>query len=167
MYCLDCKGEDVMCLDEEDDPSLNKNWMCNECGHEFTDADWKFRGYKVGNVLDVTEMKAPLKKCVVQIEPDSEEGLQIVTNAKHIAEGDRVVVATIDAIVPAGAQTEDEGGQGIILKKATVGNEKSEGILCDGVMLGWQGGSNGVLVKLDAEKHEVGSVPPANKPNNK
>ena len=103
MQCLDCKGADIMCLDEEDDPTLNKNWMCNECGHEFTDADLKFKGYVVGNVLEVTEMKAPLKKCVVQIYPESEEGVQIVTNAKHIAEGDRVVVAMIDSIVPAGA----------------------------------------------------------------
>ena len=65
MYCLECKGEDVMCLDEDEEQTENKNWMCNECGHEFTDADWKFRGYKVGNVLEVVEMKAPLKKCKV------------------------------------------------------------------------------------------------------
>ena len=80
--------------------------MCEECGYEFTSEDWKFRGYKVGKILEVDEMKAPLKKCIVQVNPDSEEGLCIVTNAKHVNEGDIVAVATIDAIVPAGAESE-------------------------------------------------------------
>ena len=48
-------------------------------------------------------MKSPLKKTKVQINPETEdEALQIVTNAKHVAEGDLVVVACESAIVPAG-----------------------------------------------------------------
>ena len=38
-------------------------------------------------------------------------------------------------------------------------------MLCDGVMLDWQGGSNGVLVKLREEDgFSVGQRPPASKP---
>ena len=112
-------------------------------------------------------MKFPLKKCKVQVDSDSDEELQIVTNAKHVAEGDIVVVAMIDAIVPAGADSEEDGGNGIVVKTATVGGQKSEGILCDGVMLGWNGGSNGILVKLKEGDFEIGSTPPAYKPINK
>ena len=97
-------------VDEEEDEVEVKSYMCEDCGHEFNANDWKFRGYKVGKILEVEEMKAPLKKCLVQIDVNSEEGVQIVTNAKHVAEGDVVAVATIDAIVPAGAESEAQGG---------------------------------------------------------
>ena len=40
----------------------------------------------------------------------------------------------------------------------------SEAMLCDGVMLAWQGGANGVLVKLDEAVHAIGSRPPNKKP---
>ena len=76
-------------------------------------------------------MKAPLKKCKVSIGDDEEE-LQIITNAKYVAENDWVVVATEGAIVPAGAQSEEDGGQGIVVKPQSVGGQKSQGILCDG-----------------------------------
>ena len=88
-----------------------------------------------------------------------------MTNAKHIAEGELVVVATPGAVVPAGAELEADGGQGFEVAPKPVGGEKSEAMLCDGVMLSWQGGANGVLVKLKAEDgHAVGGRPPVNKP---
>ena len=87
-----------------------------------------------------------------------------MTNAKHIAEDDLVVVATQGAIVPAGEEPEPEG-QGIEVKKAVVGGHASEGMLCDGIMLGWPAGAAGVLVKLnDVEGCELGGVPPLSKP---
>ena len=143
----------------------DKNYMCEDCGSEQSDVDWKYRKYKVGNVLSVEELKAPLKKCIVKIsDTENDNQLQIVTNAKHIAEGDTVVVATIGAVVPAGTEPEEEGGQGVLVKSAVVGGTKSNGMLCDGVMLQWAGGSKGVLVKLKGDDYAIGVTPPARKP---
>ena len=163
MECLECQCSNL--LDIDDNPEGVKCFMCEDCGSEQSEIDWKYRKYKIGKVLTVEELKAPLKRCSVQITQDKKEDpLQIVTNAKHIDAGDTVVVATIGAIVPAGTDSEEEGGQGIIIKSATVGGTKSNGMLCDGVMLQWAGGSKGVLVKLNADDHAVGSTPPARKP---
>ena len=95
--------------------------MCEDCGHEMSQADIKYRHYKVGKILEVEEMKPPLKKVRVQVTDNEDEALQIVTNAKHVAEGDLVVVACEDAMVPAGSQTEEDGGQGIKVAKTSVG----------------------------------------------
>ena len=159
MECLDCQCTNMMEVEESSD---GKNYMCEDCGSEQSEIDWKFRGYKVGKVLSVGELKSPLKKCMVQVSEKDE--LQIVTNTKHVAQGDIVVVATIGAIVPAGADPEEEGGQGVVVKSATVGGSKSDGMLCDGVMLQWAGGSKGVLVKLKEAQFTVGATPPAKKP---
>ena len=48
-----------------------------------------------------------------------------MTNAKHVAEGDIVVVAKEGAVVPAGAEPESEGGQGIVVSKQAVGGASS------------------------------------------
>ena len=66
------------------------------------------------------------------------------------------------AVVPAGAESEEDGGEGVRVSRTSVGGQMSDAMLCDGVMLGWQGGANGVLVKL--EDVEVGGRPPARKP---
>ena len=156
-----------MCLDEEEEIDLEqqpdgKNYMCEECGHEMTQADIKYTNYKVGKITEVEEMKPPLKKVKVQITDNEEETVQIVTNAKHVAEGDMVVVACEGSIVPAGSETPENGGQGIIVSKCSVGGQASQAILCDGVMLDWVGGANGVLVKLEGV--EIGGRPPMAKP---
>ena len=163
MECLECQCTNL--IDVEDDVVENNTYMCEDCGAEQTDNDWKYRKYKVGKVESVEELKAPLKKCQVTISDEGgDEPLQIVTNAKHIAQNDIVVVATMGAIVPAGAEPEEDGGQGIVVKAAVVGGVKSNGMLCDGVMLQWAGGAKGVLVKLDGSTFSVGSTPPAKKP---
>ena len=95
--------------------------MCEDCGHEMTQADLKYANYKVGKILEVDEMKAPLKKVRVQVTDNEAESLQIVTNAKHVSEGDLVVVACENAIVPAGSTTEEDGGQGVKVAKTSVG----------------------------------------------
>ena len=156
----------MLCLEDEDaesNPSDGVPYMCEECGHEQSSIDWKYRGYKIGRVLEVQEIKNNLKKCKVTL--DGENELQIVTNAKHVAENELVVVASQGAIVPAGADPEEDGGQGTVVKQASVGGEKSEAMMCDGVMLSWQGGANGVLVKLlEEDGYMVGARPPATKP---
>lgn len=163
MECLECQCSNL--IDVEDTSEGDKNYMCEDCGAEQSDINWKFRKYKVGKIVSVEELKPPLKKCIVKISGDkNDEPLQIVTNAKHVAKDDTVVVATIGAIVPAGSDSEEEGGQGVIVKSAAVGGTKSNGMLCDGFMLQWAGGSKGVLVKLNADEYEIGSTPPARKP---
>merc|ERR1712048_777933 len=62
--------------------------------------------------------------------------LPIVTNAGNVKEGIKVVVATV------GAKVNDKGEE-IEVKKANVGGCPSEGMLCDGPMLGWTGGGAG------------------------
>ena len=49
------------------------------------------------------------------------------------------------------------------MKKATVGNVVSEGMLCDSAMIGWPGGAKGVAVQLP-DTFELGSAPPSSKP---
>ena len=163
MECLECQCCNLIDIDDNEDG--NNNYMCEDCGAEQSDVDWKFRKYKVGVILSVEDLKSPLKKCIVKISSDDNvETLQIVTNAKHVDQNDTVVVATIGAIVPAGADSEEDGGQGVIVKSAVVGGTKSNGMLCDGAMLQWAGGSKGVLVKLNVSEYEIGSAPPARKP---
>ena len=163
--CLntDCRSDSIIFI-EEDCDGINQ-FMCELCGNEQSELDWNFREIVVGKIQEVVEMKGVLKKCQVQVDPedDGDNYLQIVTNAKHVASGDIVVVAKIGAIVPVGAATEEDGGDGMVVKKVSVGGASSEGVLCDGVMLNWNGGSKGILVKLKGE-FEIGSSPPFNKP---
>ena len=61
MECVlaDCTSTQVMCLDEEDaeidyqEQPNGKNYMCEECGHEMTEVDLKFRNYKIGVIMEV------------------------------------------------------------------------------------------------------------------
>ena len=66
-----------------------------------------------------------------------------------------VVVACEGALVPAG-KTEEDGA--IVVAKTSVGGQSSQGILCDGTMLDWLGGANGVLVKIEGV--DIGGRPP-------
>ena len=47
--------------------------MCEDCGAETTTAGCKFKNYTIGQVLEVEEMKAPLKKCKVKVDPEVED----------------------------------------------------------------------------------------------
>lgn len=114
----------------------------------------KYAGYKVGVILSVEAMKDKKYKALT-VDVGADEPVAIVTNAKHAEEGERVVVATIGAVVPAGADPEE----GTTVAKASVGGRASHGMLCDGVMLGWKGGANGVAVKL-GEDFPIGGPPP-------
>jgi tRNA-binding EMAP/Myf-like protein len=76
----------------------------------------------VGVVLSVEAVpkKSDLKKCLIDVIGDgSSDGVIVVTNAKHIAEGWRVVVALENAVVPAGADP-DEDSDVIVIKKTSV-----------------------------------------------
>ena len=45
MECLECGCCNLM--DVEDDVVENNTYMCEDCGAEQTDEDWKYRNYKV------------------------------------------------------------------------------------------------------------------------
>jgi tRNA-binding EMAP/Myf-like protein len=158
--CAECQSEE---WDEDEG-------MCLECGSEEAEpGQSKYENFRVGVVVSVAAVpKAKkLKSATVQVRPESDDGeddgtVVIVTNTKHLEEGDRVVVAMVGAIVPAGADP-DEDEDAVVVKKSAVGGKMSHGMLCDCPMLGWAGGAAGVAVKLP-EDHEVGSAPPAERP---
>ena len=77
--CPECKSYQILCLEEDDADidleaqPLGKNYMCEECGKELTQADLVFANYTIGKVIEVEEMKSPLKKTKVQINPETDE----------------------------------------------------------------------------------------------
>ena len=75
----------------------------------------------MGLVLSVEALpkKSGLKKCMVDVTGSEDSGVTVVTNAKHIAEGWRVVVALENAIVPAGANPEEDPDV-VVVKKTSV-----------------------------------------------
>ena len=162
--CPEC-GSNIEAIedDEETKSPFGTPYMCMECGHEATEASLKYKNFKVGKVTEV-EDKGKLKVFKVIFEEDGEP-LQIVTNAKHVDEDQMVVIACEGAIVPAGAESEADGGQGIEVKKASVGGNASSGMLCDAPMLAWTGGAAGVPAKVEGFDYiELGGVPPMTRP---
>lgn len=107
----------------------------------------------IGVIVEVEQMKDKKYKAVT-VDVGAEAAVAVVTNAKHADVGERVVVAMVGAIVPAGADPEDA----ITVAKASVGGRASCGMLCDATMLGWKG-ANGVAVKL-GEDFAIGAPPP-------
>mmetsp|Transcript_12727 Transcript_12727/g.20025 ORF Transcript_12727/g.20025 Transcript_12727/m.20025 type:complete len:154 (+) Transcript_12727:195-656(+) len=146
--CPDCGTDTIMEMEEGE-------YMCEDCGVELKEADFKFANYKIGLVKEV-EDKGKLKVCKVDV--GSGDPVQIVTNAKYLEVDWKVVVATEGAMVPAGADAES----GTLVAKANVGGTPSFGMLCDCPMLGWKGGAAGQVVKLD--DGEIGKTPPAERP---
>ncbi|KAJ3099321.1 hypothetical protein HDU96_010742 [Phlyctochytrium bullatum] len=147
-------------------------WTCADCEYENEEAETqcaacetpkpdgggRYSGYKVGLIQSIEAIpKTKLKALSIDI--GGPETIAVVTNGKNINEvGVKVVVATIGALV-------NVDGEDIQVKKSTVGGKKSEGILCDSVMLGWKGGGAGTAVILPSE-FAVGGEPPAQKPRN-
>mmetsp|Transcript_16677 Transcript_16677/g.32485 ORF Transcript_16677/g.32485 Transcript_16677/m.32485 type:complete len:168 (+) Transcript_16677:24-527(+) len=164
-FCPSC--EEVKEVDESED---NEGMVyCSECGEEFTpqpQADPKFANYLVGEVLQVDAIpKSNLKKVLIDVGDGKEGGTQVVTNAKYCDKGWRVVVATVGAVVPAGADLKEDA-DAIVVKKSSVQGVKSEGMVCDAPMLGWTGGGKGAIQQLD-DTFEIGSAPPAERPAKK
>ncbi|KAJ3075007.1 snoRNP complex protein nop56 [Podochytrium sp. JEL0797] len=122
---------------------------CCSCGAEKPKS--RLHGFKVALVLSVEDIPGKKLKAIkvsidpTDTDPESSKALSIVTNAKNVAAdtvGQRIVVITMgtDVMVE---------GELVTIKKATVGGKKSEGMLADGAMLGWKGGSVGLAVILN------------------
>ena len=60
----------------------------------------------------------------------------------------------------------NSGGEDIEVKKAPVGGQMSEGMVCDAPMLGWKGGAAGAAAVVP-DSFALGSKPPAEKPRGK
>lgn len=84
--------------------------------------------YAVGQVLSVEALpkKSDLKKCTVDVTGSGDGGVTVVTNAKHIAEGWRVVVALENAVVPAGANPEEDSDVVVVKKTSVVSDSSSD-----------------------------------------
>jgi tRNA-binding EMAP/Myf-like protein len=149
--------------------------FCVACGEEFTpDASAgascagasPYSNYCVGRVLSVEAIpkQKDLKKVMVDVKGSDDEGsvVQIVTNAKYIEAGWKVVVALENAVVPAGAKLEEDT-DAIQIKATAVGGVMSRGMLCDSPMLNWTGGAKGIVQQLP-ETFNVGDTPPAARP---
>ena len=91
------------------------------------------------------------------IKPDQKDrdfGARMKYNpVRDVLAGKRVVVATIGSELKDGAK----------VKKAMVGGVTSEGMLCDGPMLGWTGGGAGAAALLP-ESFKPGEAPPKSRP---
>lgn len=131
----------------------------------------KYEHYMVGEIVSVDKIpkQAKLSKVMVQLgaEKDGEdekEPIPVVTNAKpsHLVVGARVIVACVGAVVPAGADPEDD--ETLVVKKTAVGGVPSHGMLADSPMLGWKGGAAGIVVRLDPAKFSPGDGPPKERP---
>jgi tRNA-binding EMAP/Myf-like protein len=153
-------------------------WVCAECEceNDATDAlcaacdaprpaaapqgdggDERYAGYKVALVTAVEEVAGKKLRVVTLDTGVAGQHLRVVTAATNVVQGSRVVVATVGALVPDGA------GETVAVKKASVGGVPSEGMLCDGPMLGWTGGGAGAAALLP-ESFPVGSTPPDKRP---
>lgn len=110
-------------------------------------------GYLAGLVLECEDVRGKDKLKELKVDVGGDEPLTIVTNATNVEVGKRVVVATIGSELKDGAK----------VKKAMVGGVTSEGMLCDGPMLGWTGGGAGAAALLP-ESFKPGEAPPKSRP---
>lgn len=169
-FCKSCDSVQEVEKVEEGSETV----FCVACGEEFvpssgsgaSGASEPYSNYTIGLVksVDAIPKQKDLKKVVVDIVGDGEESslVQIVTNAKYIDAGWKVVVALENAIVPAGASLEDDPNA-IQIKPTAVGGVMSRGMLCDSPMLNWTGGAKGAVQQLP-DSFAVGDKPPAARP---
>ena len=117
--CPECGEKDFEKMEE------TGSMMCMSCGHELSaealEALNMYKGYKVGAVKAVSSMSGKLS--LVEVDCGTGEAIPVVTNAKvaNLAEGDLIVVATVGAVVPAGAAPDDPGA--IRIEKSSVGGK--------------------------------------------
>lgn len=168
-YCSACGStQEVEFVSDSSDVNMV---MCLTCGAEFVDVGLdsndigqheKYKNFVVARVISVESIakQKDLKKVMVDI--GNNVDLQIVTNAKYLEVGWIVVVALENAIVPAGANV-DEDTDAIIVTKRSVGGVSSFGMLCDSPMLSWTGGAKGIVQQLPST-FTIGSMPPSSRP---
>lgn len=102
-----------------------------------------FEGFVVGEVLEVTSHPNAdrLKLCRVSLGGKGEE-VQIVCGADNVAAGQKVPVATVGSTLPVPLPD----GSELIIKKARLRGEKSEGMICAEDELGLGDDHLGIMV---------------------
>eukprot|EP01039_Chlorochromonas_danica_P000316 gene316-338_t len=169
-FCKTCNSVQEVEYTEEGSTQV----YCLACGDEFPfvpldTSGGKYDNYKVGLVVRVEPIakSKDLKLCHIDVVGNGEEEsvLPVVTNAKYVEPGWRVVVACIGAVVPAGATySEGDDEDGVIkVSKRQVQGVESRGMICDCPMLGWSGGAKGFIQQLP-DSFAVGSSPPDSRP---
>lgn len=145
----------VCACEQENDEGDDECCACSAKRPTKPTQESKFQGYVVGLITTIEAIpKSPLRECKVDI--GGGKSIKVVTAAKNVREGTRTVVAMVGATV-------EVDGETLVVKKTSVGGRSSEGMLCDSVMLGWQGGGAGTAVVVPDEL-PLGAAPPASKP---
>mmetsp|Transcript_13606 Transcript_13606/g.24241 ORF Transcript_13606/g.24241 Transcript_13606/m.24241 type:complete len:169 (+) Transcript_13606:93-599(+) len=137
--------------------------MCLDCGEEFvllSEQAKKYANYAVGVIQAAEPIKGGNSKLTVEVGGDAP--LTIVTNAKHMDAGAKIIIAKEGAVVPAGASV-DEDPNALTIAPTAVSGVKSFGMVCDAPMLGWTGGAKGVAQKL-GDDFKAGDLPPMERP---
>jgi tRNA-binding EMAP/Myf-like protein len=148
--CAECEqendiGDTLCCACDAEAPAA-----AAAGGSDDDDDDYKNIFVAIVVECAAVDGKDKLKKCV--LDAGQKETVQIVTNAPNVAEGSRVVVALVGAVV-----------NEVVVRKATVGGVASTGMLCDAPMLKWNGGGAGNAA-LVPPSFAVGSKPPSSRP---
>mmetsp|Transcript_11671 Transcript_11671/g.14146 ORF Transcript_11671/g.14146 Transcript_11671/m.14146 type:complete len:100 (+) Transcript_11671:56-355(+) len=92
-FCEQCQANTEVEAVDEAQPS---DVFCLDCGSEFTIKDpvaEKYKNYAVAEVVEVTSIPKKDKLKIVRVHIGEEKHFQVVTNAKHVAVNERVVVA--------------------------------------------------------------------------
>lgn len=94
--------------------------------------------FVVGEVLEKEKHPDADKLSVTQVKVSDDEVLQIVCGAANVAKGQKVIVATIGAMMPSG----------LLIKKSKLRGVESNGMLCSSRELGLSDDTNvkGILV---------------------
>ncbi len=107
----------------------------------------KFDGFMVGYVVKKEKHPNADKLSLCEVQTTDSEISKIVCGAPNIAEGQKVVVATLGAIVP--KNQHDPEGKPFTITKAKIRGVESQGMICSAYELGLNSDSAGILV-LDA-----------------
>ena len=155
-FCTSCDSIQPV----EDIEGQENMVFCVTCGEEFEKpslADTLYANYSVGVVMkvDLVPKKKDLKKVLIDVIGDGDEDkcIQVVTNAKYVDPGWKVVVASLS-----------DDTNAVQLKKTSVGGVKSEGMICDSGMLQWTGGAKGAIQRLP-DAYAIGDKPPLSRPS--
>lgn len=178
-FCKTCGGNQE--VERCEDESSNQVY-CLACGDEFEyvekgassggaiASDDKYANYKVGLIMRVEPVakSKDLKLCHIDLIGDGNDDtlVPVVTNAKYVEAGWKVVVACIGAIVPAGATLGANGSEDdevLQVTKRNVQGVESRGMICDCFMLGWTGGAKGFIQRVP-DSSNVGDAPPDSRP---
>lgn len=90
--CPECSSEDI---DTTDGVT-----MCLDCGHELTEADLNPpSAFKVGLVLEAGKVPGKDKLSKLSVDVGCGEPITVVTAAGNIAVGNKIVIATVGAVI--------------------------------------------------------------------